>query len=455
MNEKLKNILKDYKDEMTEKLQEFIRIKSVTEENPEDCSEEAPFGEGPKKAMEFMIELGKSKGFRSVNYDNMVCELEFGDDKDNAVGTIGHVDVVPAGGNWTYHPYGGQIHEGRIYGRGAVDDKGPTIAAFYAALAIKESGLPLSRNIIQIIGTNEEGGSFPCLRHYLENAERIPSCGIVPDSYFPICFSEKHFVNTKLTAKSSIDGEAVKSVGKRRILKSIKGGDALNVVPTWAEAVFADEDGNIIQTIRENGVSAHASTPWQGENAIAKLIENIASQSFEPHDICRTIGKLPELLCRDVTGEGLGICVRDETGVTTNNVALIDYEDGILSVSSNARLPLSLGIEEMSDRIKKSITGTGMSMEVTHFIEGFYTDPESEPARTLIEVYREETGDMDSMPYANGSGSYARIMKGFVPYGMALQSEPLQFHVEDESVSSDWLFKTAQIYAEALYRLAK
>ena len=39
MNEKLKNILKDYKDEMTEKLQEFIRIKSVTEENPEDCSE--------------------------------------------------------------------------------------------------------------------------------------------------------------------------------------------------------------------------------------------------------------------------------------------------------------------------------------------------------------------------------------------------------------------------------
>ncbi|MFR4797893.1 MAG: M20/M25/M40 family metallo-hydrolase, partial [Lentihominibacter sp.] len=172
MNEKLKNILKDYKDEMTEKLQEFIRIKSVTEENPEDCSEEAPFGEGPKKAMEFMIELGKSKGFRSVNYDNMVCELEFGDDKDDAVGTIGHVDVVPAGGNWTYHPYGGQIHEGRIYGRGAVDDKGPTIAAFYAALAIKESGLPLSRNIIQIIGTNEEGGSFPCLRHYLENAER-------------------------------------------------------------------------------------------------------------------------------------------------------------------------------------------------------------------------------------------------------------------------------------------
>lgn len=466
MNEILKSILDGYKDEITEKLQEFVRIESETLQPGGECTEDAPFGEGPKKAMEFMMELGRSKGFRCINYDNIICELEFGEEKDDAVGTIGHVDVVPAGGIWQYPPYGGELHDGKIYGRGAIDDKGPTIAAFYAALAIKESGLPLSRNITQIIGTNEESGKFLCLHHYLENAERIPSCGIVPDAYFPICFSEKDFANMKFEISSeakdaygadrtAAPDTSVTSAGKRRILKSISGGDALNVVPTWAEAVFVNEEGEIIETVKETGVSAHASTPEQGENAIAKLLETLARQDFEPENICRAIKKLPDILCHDVTGAGLGICVEDETGQTTNNVALINYEDGLLTIEANARLPLSLGEQGLSERMEKAMAGTGMTQEVTRFMDGFCVDPEKDPAKTLIQVYREETGDMESKPYANGSGSYARIMKDFVPYGMALQNEPLQFHIEDEFVSVERLFQAAQIYAEALYRLAK
>lgn len=464
MNGELEKILEKYKDEMVEKLQEFIRIESVAVSKGEECTKETPFGKGSAEAIHFMMDLGREKGFSVRNYDNMICELDFGERMDDAIGTIGHADVVPAAGVWEYPPFGGEIHNGRIYGRGAMDDKGPTIAAFYAVLAIKESGLPLSKNITQIVGGHEEGGYFPCLRHYIENAERIPSHGIVPDSYYPICFSEKHFVGLQFTAgerrqvitgseKADAGGAAVS--GKKRILKSINGGDALNIVPPWAEAVFCDEDGNVTETIRESGIAAHASIPEQGENAIAGLLKRLAQMDFEPADICEAIKELPALMCRDTNGRGIGIAVSDVTGETTNNVALIKYSDGRLSIISNARLPLSLSRSEMEKRIARTLEGSRWSFRTTGFMEGFYINPEDEPAKTIIEVYREESGDTKSQPFANGCGSYARIMKDFIPFGMAQQGGSLPFHVENEYIEIEELFESAKIYAEALYRMAK
>ena len=474
MNRELEKILEGYRDEMVEKLQEFIRIESVAVNKGEECTEEMPFGEGSAKALQFMVELGREKGFSAINYDNMICELDFGERKDEAVGTIGHADVVPAAGIWEYPPFGGEIHDGRVYGRGAMDDKGPTLATFYAVLAIKESGLPLSKNITQIIGGNEEGGYFPCLRHYIENAERIPAHGIVPDSYFPICFSEKHFVGLQFTAgerrqivpasesadvrgaegapgAASISGAA----GRKLILKSITGGDALNIVPPWAEAVFCDENGSVVRTIRESGIAAHASMPEQGENAIAKLLRRLAQMDFEPADICEAVKELPKLMCRDTNGRGIGIAVSDITGETTNNVALIKYSDGRLSIISNARLPLSLNRSEMEKRIARVLEGSMWSCRTTGFLEGFYINPEDEPAKTLIDVYREESGDTKSKPFANGCGSYVRLLPGFIPFGMAQQSGSLPFHVENEYIEIEEFMETAKIYAEALYRMAK
>ena len=63
---------------------------------------------------------------------------------------------------------------------------------------------------------------------------------------------------------------------------------------------------------------------------------------FEPADICEAVKELPKLMCRDTNGRGIGIAVSDVTGETTNNVALIKYSDGRLSIISNVRLPLSL-----------------------------------------------------------------------------------------------------------------
>ncbi len=455
MNAELEKILEGYRDEMAVKLQELIRIESVASAESGGGTEEAPFGKGPKQAMQYMMELGREKGFECINYNNKACELNFGEKKEDAVGIVSHVDVVPAGGEWTYPPYEGQLHDGKIYGRGAVDDKGPAIAAFYAALAIKESGLSLNKNVTQIIGSYEESGKFPCIRHYLEAAERIPSCGIVPDSYFPVCFSEKHFVNIRFTASCERPCGTDSEGGSGKVLKRIKGGTAINVVPAWAEAVFTDETGSVSETIEETGLAAHASTPEQGDNAIAKLINNLAQQEFEPVNVCAAIRELSAAMCMDTDGSGLGIFRRDETGQTTCNLGLISYEDGQLTAEVNVRLPLSLGADKLQERIRDRVGDTELEAEITHFLKGFYTDVNKEPAKTMVQVYREETGDMDSAPFANGGGSYARVMDNFIPFGIALQDEPLQFHVEDEHISVDRLMQAARIYAEALYRLAK
>ncbi len=68
------------------------------------------------------------------------------------VGILGHVDVVPEGEGWTYPPYSATIADGKIFGRGTLDDKGPSMVCLYAMKAIKDSGVKLSRKIRMIIG---------------------------------------------------------------------------------------------------------------------------------------------------------------------------------------------------------------------------------------------------------------------------------------------------------------
>ncbi|MBT8488814.1 MAG: ArgE/DapE family deacylase [Gemmatimonadetes bacterium] len=73
----------------------------------------------------------------------------------------GHVDVVPPGDIdlWTHPPFAGEIQDGRLYGRGALDMKGPLAAGLYAIKAIRDSGVALSGSIhLQSVIGEEDGG---------------------------------------------------------------------------------------------------------------------------------------------------------------------------------------------------------------------------------------------------------------------------------------------------------
>ena len=72
-----------------------------------------------------------------------------------------------------------------------------------------------------------------------------------------------------------------------------------------------------------------------------------------------------------------------------------------------------------------------------------------------MKVYKEQTGDLDSEPITIGGGTYARAMDNAVAFGPVFPGQVELAHQKDEYISIDNLIKLTEIYAHALYELAK
>lgn len=118
--------------------------------------------------------------------------------------------------NWKSDPFTAEIRDGRIYGRGAIDDKGPAVAVLYALRAIRESGIPLRKNVRFLLGCNEENGSTD-LEYYMAR-HAMPPQVFTPDGSYPIIHLEKGMLRLQFT-KATADPIARFSAGhcaKRR-----------------------------------------------------------------------------------------------------------------------------------------------------------------------------------------------------------------------------------------------
>jgi len=167
----LAKLVEQNREAMVKTLQEAVRIKSVQE----GALPGKPFGPGPARCLAYMLEEAEKMGFRTQNVDNYMGWCEYGEGPE-MVAVLGHLDVVPEGDGWTRDPYGGEADGENVYGRGTMDDKGPTVAALYALKALKDSGVPLKRRIRILFGTNEETGSKD-MQYYLDKGGEIPVCG--------------------------------------------------------------------------------------------------------------------------------------------------------------------------------------------------------------------------------------------------------------------------------------
>lgn len=159
----------EHKDELVEKLQQCVRINSVRDDG--STREGAPFGEGAAKCLEDTLNTAKEMGFEVKNLDGYCGTVDYGTGEEQ-LGILAHLDVVPEGEGWTYPPYAAEIHDGRLYGRGTMDDKGPAFAALFGLAAVKASGVETKRRVRLILGCDEECG-MGCLHHYNE-VEKAP-----------------------------------------------------------------------------------------------------------------------------------------------------------------------------------------------------------------------------------------------------------------------------------------
>lgn len=475
----IKAKIEENKGEMIAMLQELIGIRSVAE----PAKGNMPFGEGVHKAFEYMLERGRKEGFDVENIDNYGGHIDFGgylkDQKGNitavnmeTMGIVGHLDTVPEGDGWTHPPFAGEIADGKIFGRGAIDNKGPVVSAFFAMKALKDLGLIPEKRVRLILGLDEETGWIGMDR-YLEKV-KAPDFGFTPDAEFPAIHAEKGVLIFDIAKKFS------KSESKGLELRSFKGGEAPNMVAANARVILRaerketyDEIKAKVAEFRETakvqirtkvigktleivttGISAHGARPESGINAISAMMEFLGGMSFSNEDINDFIDFYNRHIGYELDGTALGCGLTDEpSGNLILNVGMIDLDPRAARLTINVRYPVTYDQEAVYSAIMPVINRYNFGI-----LKGLHHKPLYRPIddpfiTTLMNCYRDNTGDMETQPLVIGGGTYARAMDHCVAFGASFPGEHEVAHQKDEYLAIDSLMAMTNIYADAIYRL--
>lgn len=464
----INQLIESFRDDIIKHTQELIKIKSIEGNRAPG----KPFGEEVNRALEYMLKLSKEMGFDTLNLDGYAGHAEIGEG-EKTLGILVHLDVVPEGDGWNYPPFGGEVHNGKIFGRGASDDKGPAIAALFAMKAVEESNLPLKKKVRIIFGTNEET-NWNCMKHYFSRI-KAPDMAFTPDSDFPVIFAEKGILVLSLTKKLEN-----KCKGNIEVI-DISGGNRPNMVPDSCKAVLKMADDYVDAfiekyeeyklntnaklsidintnniTIYSKGISAHGSNPQSGSNAISQLMSFLTSVIDGDCDLCSFIKTYDRKLGKEVNGESLGCGFEDDvTGKLTLNVGMIQINPNEARVTLDIRYPVKITSEEVCKGIEDSLRGTGIDIVEVDHMKPLYVPKDHPLVETLMKVYKDETGDTTSQPITTGGGTYARSMKNAVAFGPAFPGQIDVAHQNDEYISIEHLIKITRIYAKAIYELAR
>ncbi|MFD4416616.1 dipeptidase PepV [Bacillus safensis] len=456
------------KDDLIQDTQSFLQIESVLDE--EDGKEGKPFGEKVDDALQYMLKKGEDEGFTVKNVDGYAGHIEYGEGED-IVGVLCHVDVVPAGDGWTTPPFSADIRENKIFARGAIDDKGPTMAAFYALKILKDTGLQLSKKIRMIIGTDEES-DWRCVDHYFKH-EAMPQIGFAPDADFPIIHAEKGIIDATLsfTYQQTANHQLY-------TLKQFTSGMRLNMVPDEAAAIVTAaqaHDAELIKTAFEayladhqlsgevksaadglhftlKGVSVHAMEPAHGTNAGIHMANFLCGHELDEQGLAFT-SQINALFDQDTRGQKLGIACKDEiSGDLTLNVGTIRYKQNEeAKLGLNVRYPVTADGKDVKKGIE-SIKGAAL----LKFEDSppHHVSKDHPLVKTLQRVYEEQTGDPANL-IAIGGGTYARSLEAGVAFGPLFPGRPDCAHQKDEYIEIDDLLRATALYAQAMYELAK
>ncbi|WZL73430.1 dipeptidase PepV [Clostridiaceae bacterium 35-E11] len=437
--------VQELEKEIIYQIQQVIKIKSI-EETPQ---KNMPFGEGVDRCLRYVLELAKKLGFQVKYEDGYYGYVEMGAGKE-IVGILGHLDVVPEGdpSAWTYPPYEGAIDAGKIFGRGAIDDKGPTIGALYAMKIIKDLGYPMNKRIRLILGTNEET-SWKGINRYKER-EEIPICGFTPDSDYPLIYAEKGLLQFQLTSNRGTD-------------ISLFGGNAYNSVPDQCQ--YNNEDTKLIEALEDMGFkyvtgkgfikvvgkAAHSAKAWNGINAIVRLCMVLHKTGVRGE----AIDFIAEMIEEDYYAQKVvGNCEDVPSGKLTFNVATINLSQEGQSIGVDVRFPVTKNKDEIVTRIKAAAEKYGLTYKEIDYLAPLYVSTEDELVKKLRKIFEEETG-LDSMPIATGGATYARAFKNFVAFGPLFPGKEKMAHQKDEYIEIKPLMQSIKMYAKVIQELGK
>ncbi|MDL2220738.1 Sapep family Mn(2+)-dependent dipeptidase [Eubacteriales bacterium OttesenSCG-928-N14] len=465
MADRLDSIVESYREDMVKHLSELVKIPSVSV----DAEGEYPFGKDVHDAMQYTLNLGRQLGFDTVkDVDGYAGYFEVGSGEE-MIGVLVHLDVVPAATGWSVEPFGGVVQNNRVYGRGAMDNKGPAISAIYALKALLDTNPDFAKRVRIIFGGSEERG-MACIRHYID-VEESPTYAFSPDGEYPIINIEKAMMSVSIK-KDYQPG----SYGPK--IKYIKAGTRGNLVPDLAKMLLVGEDMVTDQAILQDaadhhgyavqfeqkpdglhvtvtGVSAHASRPEDGKNALGQLLEMMRRLPDGDDGLLLAAKQLGERLGDTTDGNRICLNLEDEqSGKMTVNLGVMEADEYKLNLKIDMRCPISVSPEEAMQLYAEGFANTGCECVLDFCSPGHMVEESHPLVQKLLAAYHEKTG---LAPYcmAIGGGTYARMFRNkAVAFGPAFPGKPALYHVPDEYYDIDEMVLNAQIFAKALQDLA-
>ena len=365
-----------------------------------------------------------------------VARLE-GNGSGRPVMIMAHMDVVGVErANWTVDPFGGEIRDGYLYGRGAIDDKGMLAANLETMLLLKrhviDAGDTLSRDVIFVANSDEEAGGKYGMGWLVENHREL------------------------------IDAELVLNEGGRtRIVR----GKPLYV------AVQNTEKVPHLVSVTAHGPGGHAAVPLAG-NALYRLGRALAAIGAyrEPVQLTSTtreffgqLGKVwPEAserrAMRDVTSRDSARVVRGARvlgmtpvfdAVLRTGISATVVNGGIRSnvIPTEATALLNIrtlpgqSIDAVVARLRRVINDSSVSVAITDRGDDAPASDFTSPMFAAIaETVRELAPDMVTVPYmSTGATDSARLRQlgmqafGILPFPMD-QNDEDRMHGNDERI---------------------
>lgn len=447
-----------HKDDLMTDLFDLLKVRSIL---GDDITEETPVGSGPREALDMFLSFGKRDGYETKLVDNIAGHIEIGKGED-LFGVIGHVDVVPVTeSEWETPPFSPNIRDGKIYARGVLDDKGPTLAAYYAVKLLDKLGVDWKKRVRVIIGSDEESG-FRCVKAYFAKEEQ-PNLGFTPDALYPLIYGEKAQANFRYEFQFSKEENGTSSYK----LISLEAGVAKNVVPSKAYAKLNKIDDNVKEKfalfleseklegninddeIAVFGKAAHGSTPNKGINAATKLAQFLYLLDLDINGK-NYVKFISEYIANDPYGEKLGLKYSDnEMGDATYNYGIFKYNCDVAFIETDTRYPAKFNLEEKLEAIKIDNFNLNLySSKSAHYV------PKDDPfVEILLNTYRKHTGDNVSEPLVIGGGTYARCFKKGIAFGVLLPGREDTMHQANEYMYIDDLLLSVAIFAKAIYEV--
>ena len=464
----ISKFLDENKDNILNNICELIKIPSISMES--EALPGMPFGKNCAEALNYTLNMANSLGFRTKNIDGYCGYIEFGEGKE-LLGIIGHLDVVPAGDGWTKcDPFDPVIQGDKLYGRGAIDDKGPVIAALYAMKYVMDT-MNVNKRVRLILGLNEEV-SWKCIEYY-KSHEELPTIGFSPDADFPCIYAEKGFLNAFLES-NYVSDDNIK-------IKSIVCDNAINIVPKYAESTLEILDIPLNQIITElnnlivdfnfhinveiiddnkiklisNGVAAHSAYPDLGINALSRLLI-ILNKLLCLHNINQPLLQfLDSKINTEINGNLLNINCNDESGDLTLNVGNIKFENNIITLGLNIRIPVTIYPAIIKQKINDSVLEyTDICIKFEDEKAALFVPKTDHLVTTLCSVFNDVTG-LNEEPITCPGATYASAFKNVVSFGCNMPGKMDMCHQADEYIDIKDLFTSIEIFIKAIRKLTE